>query len=160
MAVADTTTANAAAAAPLYFEDLAVGPLGESAAVEMTEAAIIAYARDYDPQPFHTDPAAAGDSFFGGLVASGWHTASVTMKLMVEGPVRIAGGIVGAKTEVKWPRATKPGDILRVVVEVEALDPEGPRPDLGWCRLRAVTLTQRDEAAQVLIAHLIVPKRG
>src|SRR5712671_2033589 len=102
----------------LYLDDLLVGQRFTSATHAIDEVQIKSFAREYDPQPFHLDDAAATKSLFGGLVASGWHTAAVTMRLLVESGLPIAGGIVGASGEVSWPRPTRPGDVLTVVSEI------------------------------------------
>jgi len=101
----------------LYFEDLSPGQTFTSRAETLDEAAIIAFARAFDPQPFHTDSEAAKDSFFGGLAASGWHTASLTMRLIVDS-VTLAGGVVGAGVEIAWTKPVRPGDALYAVSEV------------------------------------------
>src|SRR6266446_7934143 len=101
-----------------YWEDFAVGQKFESGSVTLTAEQIKAFAAQFDPQPFHTDEKAAADSFFGGLVASGWHTAAITMRLMVLSELRVVGGLIGAGLdEVKWPRPVHPGETLHVVPE-------------------------------------------
>ena len=142
----------------LYLEDLSVGQLFTSRAVALDVADIIAFATQFDPQPFHTDPDAARRTFFGGLAASGWHTAALSMRLIVES-VPLAGGVIGAGGEVNWPRPTRPGDELRVVSLIEAIVPSRSRPERGMIRLRSETLNQHNETTQVLLAKLIVPRR-
>ena len=95
-----------------HLEDLEVGQRFTSPPYAVTAEAIIAFARQFDPQPFHTDPAAARDSFFGELVASGWHTAAITMRLLTDGALPLAGGAIGAGGEIRWPAPTRPGDAL------------------------------------------------
>ena len=143
----------------LYFEDLRVGQRFASGTQEVTEAEIKAFAGQYDPQRFHLDDAAARATLFGGLAASGWHTAAVTMKLLVGGGAPLAGGLIGAGGEIAWPRPTRPGDILRVESEVVALVPSRSRPERGMATLRSETLNQRGEVVQVLTAKLVVPRR-
>jgi acyl dehydratase len=94
------------------------------------------------------------------LAASGWHTAAITMRLLVESGLPLAGGIIGAGGEVSWPRPTRPGDVLRVVSEIEQVTPSRSRADRGTVRVRSETRNQRDEVVQVLIANLIVPRRA
>ena len=148
-------------AGPLYFEDLHVGLVLNSATLEVTEAAIIAFAEAFDPQPFHTDPVAAKGSIFKGLAASGWHTAAMTMRLMAQGGVPLAGGIIGnGIDEFRWPRPTRPGDILKVQSEVLELRPSASRPSHGWVRMRNVTTNQLDQVVQTMIASLTVPRRS
>jgi acyl dehydratase len=143
----------------LYLEDLEVGRRFTSATHVVDEAQIKAYAAQFDPQPFHLDDAAARGTLFGGLAASGWHTASITMRLMVESGLPLAGGIIGAGGEINWPKPTRPGDTLHVVSEIEEVTPSRSRQDRGMVRVRSETRNQRGEVVQVLIAKLIVPRR-
>jgi acyl dehydratase len=142
----------------IWLEDLHEGQRFVGAGREITTAAIKAFAADYDPQPFHLDEAAAGASFFGGLAASGWHTASLTMRMIVEAIPR-CGGVIGAGGEIRWPRPTRPGDVLHVECTIERITPSRSRPDRGMAVLRCETLNQRGELAQVLVANLIVFRR-
>jgi acyl dehydratase len=143
----------------LYLDDLRVGQRFTSATHALDEGQVIAFASQFDPQPFHLDVAAAEGMFFGGLVASGWHTAAITMRLMVRGGVPIAGGLIGAGGEISWPRPTRPDDVLRVESEVLEIAPSRSRPDRGMVKLRIETRNQRDELVQVLEARLVVPRR-
>jgi acyl dehydratase len=143
-----------------YLEDLEVGRRFTSATHVVDEAQIKAYAAQFDPQPFHLDDAAARGTLFGGLAASGWHTASITMRLLVESGLPLAGGIIGAGGEVSWPKPTRPGDTLHIVSEIEEVTPSRSRPDRGMVRVRSETRNQRGEVVQVLIAKLIVPRRA
>ena len=143
----------------LYLDDFHVGQRFTSGAHAIDAAQIKAFARQFDPQPFHLDEAAAKGSLFAGLVASGWHTAAITMRLQVESGLPIAGGIVGIGGEMNWPRPTRPGDILTVVSEVEEVTPSRSRLDRGVVRMRSETRNQRDEVVQILLARLLVPRR-
>jgi acyl dehydratase len=143
----------------LYLDDFHVGQRFTSASHVIDAAQIKAFARQFDPQPFHLDEQAAKGTVFGTLVASGWHTASITMRLQVESGLPIAGGIVGIGGEMNWPGPTLPGDTLRVVSEVEEVTPSRSRPDRGVVRMRSETRNQRDEVVQVLVAKLFVPRR-
>jgi acyl dehydratase len=143
----------------LYLDDLQVGQRFTSGTHLVDEAQIIAFARQFDPQPFHLDDAAAKDTLFAGLAASGWHTAAVTMRLLVETGLPLAGGIIGAGGELSWPRPTRPGDMLRVESEVLEIIPSRSRPDRGTATVQCLTLNQRGEVVQKLIARLIVPRR-
>ena len=143
-----------------YLDDLAVGQRFTSATYEVTEGEIVRFAAEFDPQPFHLDPDAAKRSVFRGLVASGWHTAAVTMRLLVQGELRIAGGLVGLGGEARWPNPTRPGDVLHVESEITAIVPSRSRPELGVVTLHSETRNQRGEIAQVLDAKLLVPRRG
>jgi len=145
--------------AKLYLEDLTVGQRFESAAHEMTVDAIKRFGAEFDPQPFHLDEAAAVDSLFGGLAASGWHTASVTMRLLVEGGAPIAGGVIGAGGDITWPRPTRPGDVLQVTSEILEIKPSRSRPDRGMVTVRSETRNQKGETVQVMVSKLVVPRR-
>ncbi|MBL8644926.1 MAG: MaoC family dehydratase [Rhodospirillaceae bacterium] len=144
----------------IFLEDLSVGQRFSSGSLTVSEADIIAYARQFDPQPFHTDPDAAKDTFFGGLAASGWHTASLTMKLLVGSELNIAGGLIGAGGELAWPRPTRPGDTLRLAMEVLAVKPSKSRPERGMVTVRCETLNQNNEAVQVFTVNMVVLRRN
>lgn len=144
----------------LYFEDLPVGFRAATGSVVIDAAAIKDFAARFDPQPFHLDEAAAEKTFFGGLAASGWHTAALTMRLLVTSGLPIAGGVIGAGGEVQWPRPTRPGDTLRVVSEVIAAKPSSSRPERGMVTVRSETLNQADEVVQIMTARLVVPRRS
>jgi acyl dehydratase len=143
----------------LYLDDLRVGQRFSSGTHVIDAAQIKAFARQFDPQPFHQDEETAKDTLFGGLAASGWHTAAITMKLLVETGLPLRGGIMGAGGEITWPKPTRPGDTLTVVSEIEEITPSRSRPDRGMVRVRNETRNQRDEIVQVLIAKLVVPRR-
>jgi acyl dehydratase len=145
--------------ARLCLEDLRVGQRFTTGTHRIEAAEIIAFARQFDPQPFHTDPVAAEGSFFEGLAASGWHTASISMRLQVESGPKLAWGIVGAGGEIGWPRAVRPGDTLRVESEILAITPSRSRPDRGMITLKSETRNQAGEAVQILVARLVVPRR-
>lgn len=145
--------------ASLYLEDFHVGLrlTSDTHAVDVEQ--IKAFAKQFDPQPFHLDEAAAERSFFKTLVASGWHTAALTMRLIATTKPGIAGGIIGAGAELNWPTATQPGDVLRVECEVLEVRPSRSRPDRGLVILHIRTLNQRDEVRQDLEAKLVVFRR-
>jgi acyl dehydratase len=143
----------------LYLEDFAVGQRFVSATHRLDAEQIKAFAARFDPQPFHTDEAAAKDSFFGGLAASGWHTASITMSLLVKSGMPIAGGLIGAGCEISWPRPTRPGDVLTVESEVLAVAPSRSRPDRGMITLKSETKNQKGETVQMLTSKMLVWKR-
>jgi acyl dehydratase len=143
----------------LYLDDLEVGQRFVSGAHELDEAQIKAFAAQFDPQRFHLDEEAAKDSFFGGLVASGWHTASITMKLLVEGGAPLAGGVIGAGGAIDWPRPTRPGDILHVESEIVEVRPSRSRPERGTVTVRSETLNQHGEIVQAMTAKLVVQRR-
>jgi len=145
---------------PHFLEDLAVGQRFTSAAHTMETAEIKAFASAYDPQPFHLDEAAADDSLFRGLAASGWHTAAVTMRLLVEGGAPLAHGIIGAGSEVAWPRPTRPGDVLTAVTEIVEIKPSRSRPERALVTMRTETLNQRGEVVQVMTSKVLAWRRG
>ncbi|MDP4074008.1 MaoC family dehydratase [Acidovorax sp. A1169] len=151
----DTTTAVQA----LYFDDMAVGRRFKSGEHAMDAEQIIAFARQFDPQPFHMDDAAAKGSLFGGLAASGWHTAAITMRLQVTTGLPVAGGIIGASGDVAWPRPTRPTDVLHVVSEVMEATPSKSRPDRGMVTIRSETRNQNDEVLQVSTVRIVVPRK-
>ena len=121
---------------------------------------IKAFAAEFDPQPFHLDERTARDSVFRGLAASGWHTAAMTMRLLVESELRPAGGIVGAGfDEFRWPRPVRPGDELHLESEILEVRPSRSRPEQGLVKVRTTTFNQRGEPVQILVVNLFVPRR-
>ena len=142
----------------LFLDDLSVGQTFTSASHALDVGQIKRFAAEFDPQPFHLDEAAAARSIFAGLAASGWHTAALTMRLLVDG-LPIAGGIVGAGVEIAWPRPTRPGDALHVVSEVVAIVPSRSKPDRGIVTMRSETRNQQGEVVQLLTSKLVVPRR-
>ncbi|MET0291739.1 MAG: MaoC family dehydratase [Steroidobacteraceae bacterium] len=151
-----------AAERPLYhLEDLEPGVRFTTGSVTVTKDDIFAFATSYDPQPFHLDEAAAeAHPVFQGLSASGWQTASLTMRLLTTTAPRLAGGVIGLGGEVKWPRPVRPGDVLTVHAEVAEQRRSQSRPDRGIVTLKCETRTQRDEVVQQLVARLLVFARG
>ena len=124
-----------------YLEDFTVGQIFGSCTMRIDEDQIRRFAKEFDPQPFHMDDKTARDTMFRGLVASGWHTAALTMRLLVEGGLKPAGGIVGAGIEeLRWPRPVRPGDELRVESEVLEVRPSKSRPEQGMIKVRSTTL--------------------
>lgn len=145
-------------AASLYLEDLSVGQTFVTGSTTVTTDEIKAFARQFDPQPFHLDEDAARDSLFGGLAASGWHTAALTMRLLVEG-LPFVGGLVGAGGEIAWPRPTRPGDVLTVHIEVLEVTPSKSKPDRGMVLTRSETRNQAGEAVQVSKIRIVAWRR-
>lgn len=144
-----------------YFEDLQAGDKFNTAEYEMTTGEIIVFGRQYDPQAFHVDPVAAKATLFGRLVASGWHTAAVSMRLMVQGDMKLDGGVIGQAMEsMRWPRPVLPGDRLRVVSEVVELRPAPARPDRGLLVLRCRTYNQDGKVVQDMTATLLIARRS
>jgi acyl dehydratase len=144
-----------------YLEDFEVAQtFAGRGRIRMDEARIKSFAAEFDPQSFHLDAAAARGSMFGGLAASGWHTAAVTMRLLVDSDLKPAGGMIGLGfDELRWPRPVRPGDELRVESEVLAVRPSKSRPEQGLIKVRTTTLNQNGEAVQVSVGTLIVRSR-
>ena len=143
-----------------YLEDFQAGQKFASGTLRVDEARVKSFAAEFDPQPFHLDDAAARGSIFRGLAASGWHTAAMTMKLLVESELKPAGGIIGAGfDEFKWPRPVRPGDELRLDIEILEVRPSKSRPDQGMVKVKTTTLNQNGEPVQVSVGSLVVPRR-
>jgi acyl dehydratase len=143
-----------------FFEDLSVGQKFRSGTVSVTADKIKAFAREYDPQPFHLDEEAARGTFFGRLVASGWHTAAMTMRLLVDSDLLPAGGTIGLGTdELSFPRPVHPGDVLHIEGEVVALRPSKSRPGIGIVSVRVETLNQDGQPVQIFSPILMVRRR-
>ena len=143
-----------------YLQDFAVGQTFGSGRLVVEEARIKTFAAEFDPQPFHLDADAARQTLFGGLAASGWHTAALTMRLLVESDIKPVGGIIGAGfDEFRWPRPVRPGDELRVESEVLEVRPSKSRPEQGMIKVRTTTLNQKGEPVQIFVGSLVVPRR-
>ena len=143
----------------LYFDDLKVGDTFTTGTQEVSAADIKRFAAEFDPQPFHLDDEAARDTMFGGLAASGWHTAAITMRLLVSGGPKLANGVLGAGGEIEWKKPTRPGDVLHVESEIVELTPSRSRTDRGMLVLRSRTINQHGEVVQNLTAKLVVARR-
>lgn len=126
----------------------------------MEESAIKAFAAAFDPQPFHLDEAAGRATIFGGLAASGWHTAAATMRLLVTGGLPFATGLIGLGGEISWPRPTRPGDVLRVESEILAILPSRSKPNQAIVTVRSITLNQDAEEVQLLTSKILMYKRA
>jgi len=147
--------------AKLFFEDFAAGQVFGSGRMPVEADRIKSFAAEFDPQPFHLDDAGARETIFRGLAASGWHTAAMTMRLLVESEFEPAGGIIGGGfDELRWPRPVRPGDELRVESEVLETRPSKSRPAHGLVKVRTTTLNQHNEPVQVFVANLLVPRRS
>jgi acyl dehydratase len=143
----------------LFFEDFAVGQKFHTTRRRVDAAEIIEFACRYDPQPFHTDPEAAKASLFGGLAASGWHSAAMMMRLIVDSEFRPAGGIIGGGGELSWLKPVRPGDELRVESEVVELRESRSRPRQGLVTMRLTMFNQTGEAVQTFGPTLLVNRR-
>jgi len=143
-----------------YLEDFAAGQTYGPGRATVDAERIKAFAAEFDPQPFHLDDEAAAGTMFRGLAASGWHTAAITMRLLVESELKPAGGIIGIGfDEFRWPRPVRPRDELRVESEVLEVRPSKSRPDQGLIKVRTTTLNQHNEPVQIMISNLVVPRR-
>ena len=143
----------------LYLEDFQPGQTFVTETFALDADAIKAFARQFDPQPFHLDEEAAKGTFFNGLAASGWHTASITMRLLLQGGPQVAGGLIGAGNDITWPRPTRPGDVLQVVSEILTVTPSKSRKDIGIVAMRSETRNQRGEPVQIMLSKLVVPRK-
>ena len=144
-----------------FLEDLTVGQIFGSGRFRIDADRIKHFATEFDPQPFHLDEQAARETIFRGLAASGWHTAAVTMRLLVESDFKPAGGVVGASfDELRWPHPVRPGDELRVETEVLEIRPSTSRPELGFVKVKVTTLNQAGETIQIYIGNLVVLRRS
>lgn len=142
----------------LYLEDLHVGQRFVSEPHVLDAEQIKAFAAAFDPQPFHLDEEAAKSSLFGGLAASGWHTAALTMRMLVES-VPLADGLVGAELQLAWPRPTRPGMSLHVVSEVADIVPSRSKPNMAMVTMRNETRDQDGNVLQVFTVKMPVFKR-
>ena len=146
--------------ATLYLEDFSAGQTFRTGRQRIEKERIKSFAAEFDPQPFHLDEVAARDSIFGALAASGWHTAAFTMRLLVASELKPAGGLIGLGfDELRWPRATRPGDELRVECEVLEVRPSKSRPDQGLVKVKMTTLNQNNEPVQISVCNMIVQRR-
>jgi len=142
-----------------YFDDLKIGELFRSEPLNVTEKQVIEFAHKFDPQMFHLNRKAAERTLFKGLIASGWHTAAMTMRLFVQ-TLNFAEGAIGLGVdELRWPIAVRPGDVLTVETEILDLRPSRSKPDYGIIRLRNVTTNQHGEIVQTMLASAMVPRR-
>lgn len=142
-------------------DDFRVGDTYITPSITVTEADITRFAREFDPQPFHLAEDAARTSFFGTLVASGWHTAAITMRLLNESGADPGWGYIGASVEeLRWPRPVSPGDALHLRLEVLDVIPSRTKQDRGFVRLRIETLREDGEAVQRMIVNMLVPREA
>ena len=144
-----------------YLEDYAVGQTFGSGRLRVERERIQTFATEFDPQPFHLDDALASNTIFRGLAASGWHTAAMTMRLLVDSDLKPAGGIIGTGfDEFRWPRPVRPGDELHIESQVLEVRPSQSRPEQGLIKVRTTTFNQNNEVVQVQIGNLIVPRKS
>ena len=141
------------------FEDVPIGTRLQSVPIEVTGQSIIEFAKQFDPQPFHVDPATAKRTLFGGLAASGWHTAAISMRLFVQ-TMNVPGGIIGMGVdELDWPNPVRPGDQLRLDIEIIDARLSKSRPGFGIIRIHNITRNQRDEIVQSFKTSAMLPTR-
>src|ERR1051325_1287778 len=144
----------------VYFEDLNPGDKFQSQEFAVPAKEIIEFAEKFDPQKFHLNAKSAERSIFRGLVASGWHTAAITMRLFVK-TLNFAEGAIGLGVdELRWPNVVRPGDMLTVETEIVDLRPSRSKPGYGIIRLRNVTTNQSGEIVQTMLANAMVPQRA
>lgn len=141
-----------------YFEDITVGDTDEFGTYDVTEGETMEFAGQYDPQPFHTDPEAAAETIYGGLIASGWHTCAMTMRLLVDGHFddSAAMGARGVE-ELRFPRPVRPGDSLSVRTDVLEKSVDGK--DRGTVRVRSETVTDDDELVLSMISEVMYARQ-
>jgi acyl dehydratase len=143
-----------------YLEEFAPGQKFGSGQLKVDRERIKSFAAEFDPQPFHLSEEAARESVFKGLAASGWHTAAMTMRLLVESELKPVGGIVGVGfDEFRWPSPVRPDDTLHLEIEVLEVRPSRSRSEQGVINVKTTTLNQRNEPVQVAVGSLIVPRR-
>lgn len=143
----------------LYFEDFKIGQCFTSNSYQISKQEIIEFATKYDPQIFHTNEELAKNSFFGTLVASGWHTAAITMKLIIESDMKVKNGMIGAGVEVSWPKPTYPDDILTVYSTILELNEPKSKPDCGFILVESLTKNQNNEIIMREKSRIMVQKR-
>jgi len=144
----------------MYLEDVRVGQRFSSDSYTLTSSQIIGFANQFDPQPFHIDEQAAKETFFNGLAASGWHTAAITMRLLVDCVgERFAGGLIGKGGEISWARPTRAEDTLHVESEVLEVAYSPANEEWGIVKVRNHTLNQDDKVVQTFVAQIIVPRK-
>jgi len=143
----------------LYLEDFTVGAIFSSESQTLSKEQIIEFASQFDPQPFHTDEEAAKETFFKGLAASGWHTAAITMSLLVRSGLPCAGALVGLGADLKWPLPTRPGDRLQVETEILEIKELRSRPDSGIITMKSNTTNQERQIVQTMVTKVLIAKR-
>jgi len=136
-----------------HFEDFVPGLVSEFGPIAIDEADVVAFARHYDPQPIHVDPAAAAAGPFGGLIASGWHTVSLVMRVLVENYLARGAALASPGVdELRWLQPVRPGDVLRVRVTVLEARRSRSKPDRGLVRTRIETVNQDDAVVMSMVA--------
>lgn len=144
----------------VYLEDLQVGQRFTSRTWPVSAEAIVAFAREFDPQPFHLDAEAGARSLFKGLVASGWHTAAISMRLLVEDGPAFGAGTIGLAADLTWPRPTRAGDVVQVHGEIMEITPSASGKPRGTVTVRTETRNQLGEVVQTFLGKVLVPARS
>jgi acyl dehydratase len=145
---------------PYYLEDFHAGQRFTTGTHRLDADQIKKFAAEFDPQPFHLDEEAAQNSVFQGLAASGWHTAAITMRLLVSGGPPFAAGSIGLGGEIEWPRPTRPTDVLHVESEILEVIPSRSKPNQGIVKVRNITLNQDGAKVQALVVKVLVFRRA
>ncbi len=143
---------------PLYLDDLHIGDRFSSATYTLEKDKLFEFASEYDPQPFHLDDDFAKDTLFNGLAASGWQTASITMKLWTQ-TLNVANGLIGIDCHLKWPTPTRAGDTLRVEAEIIDIQHSKSKPNMGIVTYHSLTKNQHDQVVQDTTTKIVVFKR-
>jgi acyl dehydratase len=144
----------------LYLEDVHVGQRFQSEPYHVSETEMIEFARQFDPQPFHLDRAAADASVFNGLAASGWHTAAIAMRLLMTGAMQFVGGAVGLGVdELRWPNAVRPKDTIQLETEILETRESRSKPGYGIVRIRNVATNQHQQVVLSYMANAMVQRR-
>ena len=144
-----------------FCEDLIVGSQRKFGRYEVTREEVLQFATAYDPQPFHLDDAAAAETYFGKLSASGWHTCAMTMRMMVDSWEDEAQASLGSPgiDELRWLRPVYPGDVLRVESELIEKRRSASRPEMGITKTRQTTFNQKDEPVLSMVANGLIRVR-
>lgn len=144
-----------------YFEDYVNGAVHRFGRIEVVEAEVISFARRFDPQPFHVDPDAARHGPFGGLIASGWHTAGMMMRLLADHFLSSVASLGSPGIdELRWVKPVRPGDILSLRVTIRETVPSRSKPDRGMVRCFIEVLDQADDVVMSLLAMVLVRRRS
>ena len=145
---------------PRYLEDLIVGERHTAGPIELTEAESVAFATRYDPQPMHMDAAFAAQGPFHGLIASGWQTCSLIMRMTIEAKPFGSTLVLGLGVdELRWPIPVRPGDSISAEFEILSVTPSKSKPQFGVARMKSTGRNQRGEVVLSMITAVWVPRR-
>ena len=144
-----------------WFEDFSVGMTVEIPGPVLTRESIMEFARRYDPQPFHVDEEAAKQSTYGGLIASGWHTVSLAMRMICDAYLLDAASLGSpGVNEVRWLKPVRPGDAIRLRMTVLEAKPSTSKPDRGTVLHRWDVLNQNGETVMTMEGYGMFRRRG